>query len=650
MLYRRVLYIPLAIMLVLMLAGCSAGTVPTIPEKPIPPEPVVSGLVEVTPQNFNFMPNKIHISGNYAFVQTDRGISVFSLSDPSNPVWKEDIEAHAGIMKSSGNYLYATGFGTLDIYEIGTDGHLTAISSVETIQLVTDFAIDNGYAFVCDYRSSMQILDISPPESAHLVNVTYTIQQVSSLTVHNGIAYLGTAEYGLQIIDVGNPASPVILNTIDFRDLIKSVYVSDEYAYLGLSGNGLVIMDVSAPKEAFVVTTVAIECRGDAVFQNDYAYVLDAGEYNDYKTTVSIIDIGNPLSPAVVDTLDIIGEHQTLLPHGEYAYGVYYKEGLQVFRIDPPGTVEAVNTIYSLSSPSDVVVSGGVACIDDAYTGLKVADIANPEAARIVDAIPMNYIDCMAIEDNFVYIGRNNELLTVSLENISECAVVSDIELPGYGYARAMAVQYGYAFISARYDEIQIVDIDPPETAGVVKLLGIETAADALAVHGEYLYTSSAYTGLSVIGFTPPDSFELVSSTPLSGDFGETKMVVGGDFIYVASSTGYYISSGGGNLSNVYTAGYLDVFDISEPSSPVKVGTLVLSNATVDMALNGNHLYLAHDDAGLELIDISVPGSENSVDGFAINGPAYRVEVDDSYAYVIGEGFHIYELGEWSAG
>ena len=83
--------------------------------------------------------------------------------------------------------------------------------------------------------------------------------------------------------------------------------------------------------------------------------------------------------------------------------------------------------------------------------------------------------------------------------------------------------------------------------------------------------------------------------------------------------------------------------DISVPSDPVEVGAFSSWGWTVDVAVAGNHAYVAENyvshypwyvDNGLRVVDVSSPSAPTEVGFFEMPRSPSGVDVSGGYAYV----------------
>ena len=90
-----------------------------------------------------------------------------------------------------------------------------------------------------------------------------------------------------------------------------------------------------------------------------------------------------------------------------------------------------------------------------------------------------------------------------------------------------------------------------------------------------------------------------------------------------------------GNRAYVGSGPRLLIFDVSNPSAPLLLGrSEVLPGVVRGVAVAGSYAYVADDDAGLQVINIANPASPVRVGGYDTSGRAYDVAVAGSYAYV----------------
>jgi hypothetical protein len=78
----------------------------------------------------------------------------------------------------------------------------------------------------------------------------------------------------------------------------------------------------------------------------------------------------------------------------------------------------------------------------------------------------------------------------------------------------------------------------------------------------------------------------------------------------------------------------LQVIDVTDPENPEIVGVVDTPGAAYDVVISGNHAYVADHGAGLQVIDITIPASPQIVGSVDSPGLADGVAVSLTYAYL----------------
>jgi len=78
----------------------------------------------------------------------------------------------------------------------------------------------------------------------------------------------------------------------------------------------------------------------------------------------------------------------------------------------------------------------------------------------------------------------------------------------------------------------------------------------------------------------------------------------------------------------------LEIWDITNPFTPIKLGVLNARDEIADVTVTNTYAYVADRDFGLRVINISNPASPYEVGYYDTVGLAYDVEILGPYAYV----------------
>jgi Ca2+-binding RTX toxin-like protein len=102
-----------------------------------------------------------------------------------------------------------------------------------------------NYAYVADYTSGLQIIDISNPTTPTLKGNYNTSGWAWGVQVVGNYAYVADYESGLQIIDISNPTTPTLKGNYYTSGYARGVQVVGNYVYVADAYSGLQIIDVS---------------------------------------------------------------------------------------------------------------------------------------------------------------------------------------------------------------------------------------------------------------------------------------------------------------------------------------------------------------------------------------------------------------------
>ena len=302
-------------------------------------------------------------------------------------------------------------------------------------------AVSGHYAYTLAYLAgTVTVVDISNPAAPAVVGQSAyapSLQNAAHIVIsghyayvvsqnRNGISGSGVNDDGtgnaLTILDISNPTAPTIVGSVHDSRLLfgaHGVAVSGSYAFVAAQGclsgqpcpdstvgNALVVIDVSNPASPQIVASISnaslppqwsgtsalLHACGIAVSGN-YAYVTAS-----YSARLTVIDISNPLQPAIVASIQNKSVGSTLpLPvdvavANGYAYVANEVNNgiLTVVDVHNPLSPHVVGSITSaadLAGAYRVRVRGNFAYVASSYAqamaAVDISDPANPRVAGV---------------------------------------------------------------------------------------------------------------------------------------------------------------------------------------------------------------------------------------------------------------------------
>ena len=330
--------------------------------------------------------SSIYVSGKYAYVasQTDNGVEILDISDPSNPTHvgaitdneTTELEGARGIYVS-GKYAYIAsiiddGVEILDISDPSNPTHVGAITDDETTKLdgARSIHVSGKYAYVAAvFDNGVEILDISDPSNpthagAISDDETTELFYAHSIYVSGKYAYVAAfIDDGVEILDISDPSNPTHVGAISDDETTQlngaaGIYVSGKYAYVAsILDSGVEILDISDPSNPTHVgaisddETTALNDAQSIHVSGKYAYVAAAEDNG-----VELLDISDPSNPTHVSAIRSDDTTKLVAPYdihvsGKYAYvAAYLNDSVEV--LDISGVDAPVASIGSIATDS----------------------------------------------------------------------------------------------------------------------------------------------------------------------------------------------------------------------------------------------------------------------------------------------------------
>jgi len=367
-------------------------------------------IEDVTPDHIlNVNPRWISIWDNKSFIADyDRGLVVFDVSDPLNPVHIADIKDIAGYNKE----VYAieviddlayviihdqTEFPNrvyLRIYDVTSLPVVTLVSE----SLFSDFEWDiselviyNGLAFGLSDPSGLHVFDIDPPSEAHEIDA-FELDGYNNPISFSG-AYLihpnGSGSVAIRSLDAEN-GFPVLEN-IDMPYIQGTVYAYEGYLYAE---------SIMSPDYAIDVYNIdpigGSDLQGQIIVPQSFRQmtVHDGNLYTVKNADVRIYSLADPVNPVEIRSLDA-ADSLNLTGEFDYQPGLFFAWGENVSILGLKGThlidtsdpSSAAFTIHDWFLPETAMAAGNGYLYKVGYNFLGIYDVDPPEDTQLVKLI-----------------------------------------------------------------------------------------------------------------------------------------------------------------------------------------------------------------------------------------------------------------------
>jgi len=240
-----------------------------------------------------------------------------------------------------------------------------------------DMAIQGNYLFLTEnYDTSrwrMEVLDISGTGNPIRVGGSGEYEPYRMKVVGQKI-FLTANQNGSLMYDISDPENPYSYGWYnDLSSYGKYIDIQGQYSAVVTSASKLHILDISWPGGFFNIAAIGLEDNGivtDIIYKDGYVFLskseggLQVVDLTDPKWPEEITN--EPFFAGVASGLDIFGDR---------AFVSDTSNGLYVYDISDPHSIQQVGTLSSATSAVDVVVRGDYAVLALGASGIKVFNI-----------------------------------------------------------------------------------------------------------------------------------------------------------------------------------------------------------------------------------------------------------------------------------
>lgn len=481
----------------------------------------------------------LSVSGNYIFIDNGN-LDILDISNPSFPTQIGEYQTNYSIcdVEISGDYAYITSDKYLEVIDISNPIYPEFVKRLDLSVLLSGIFIKDKYAYI--YGSNeLTIVDITNPISPTIVGNynSSSTTNISDVNINGDYAYVAAGE--LEIVDISIPAYPLLIGEYTSPNYhIYDVGIIEDRAYLV---DGLLwILDISIPSSPILRNSFGYcPWTWDVNISGNYAY--SASGYFQIK------DISNPKMPKYIGSYDTTYSAQSIFKEGDYAFVGYSTgisenhPGLNILNISNPESPYYAGSYDTSSTVGGIFVSGDYAYIAAGdFEILDISNISSPTQIGSYDATST----ALFVSGNYAYIVDGNILYDA--DSRFQIIDITNHSLPAFvgrydnlRDAVDVYVSGNYAYIAA--NDLVILDITNPTSP---QLAGTYDTFKATGVYvsGNYAYITCFWNGLEIVDISNPSSPELVGyyKTPFNG----WDVICDGENAYVANGPGgFYILS-----------------------------------------------------------------------------------------------------------
>lgn len=473
------------------------------------------------------------------------------------------------------------------------------------------FDINNDFVYQSKGLLGMVILNISDPVKPQKIS-QYTDTPINNIVYHQKYVY-GLSYPGILIVNVTDPTHPVLANFINSQDIsldiIHDFVIYDNFLYA--LGSDLVIIDISNPVNTIEVARFTTEL-GEIVINENRLFILTSPTpSNSFTSTISIINISNPLDPELINDQeiadvdafvdDIIIDNTTIFVSSE--------EKLFAFNLSFDYNITFLSSLSVSGSLGEIMVHHAshlnglsydlVFCANS--RGLQIVDFTNTTQPFLVSVTSLGSRTMKTfVDDDYVYLCTQYEfpskpstlhvLMHLNGEIQQEVSsltfndeVITDVSVHNH-----------FAFIAGYYNGLIILNLTNPLNPEIIGTFS-EGISTTKSIHYDYkrdlVFLANYESGYSIIDVSNKTSPLLLYKNNHWG-MSVNDLYVENELLFLTDSRLY---------------GGFGIVNVSDPSNPIHLQVVNLGESIFSIFVEENFLYISSDLTPLYIFDIHVP-------------------------------------------
>lgn len=283
------------------------------------------------------------------------------------------------------------------VFNVAIPSSPTLLSKLDLGDTVNDIVVKDNYAYIAssDNSGELFVVDISNP-SAPTVAAKFDLTAANSgnanadgLSVATGkgsdlyLTRTQSAGKEFYVFNISNPAAPTLVGSIDLNGDVREIGVIGNYIYGASSDDSqeFQVIDVTTSSSPSLVAALNLDegaTQPDALSVAVSTNVVYLGRVGSAAPEFYIIDVTNPLSPAIKSTLDIGTHYLQSMDYSDALKFIFFSntapaaEDYQAIDVSNPLSPVLLNNlnlngtpyklVYSITKEMVMIASGYDAC------------------------------------------------------------------------------------------------------------------------------------------------------------------------------------------------------------------------------------------------------------------------------------------------
>ena len=602
-------------------------------------------------------PRDITIQAGYAYVAAENVLSIYSLTNPAQPIWISSVPIPSGasLVRLSGNIAYVAGIGgvvIVDVHEPANAAVLSRLRNTTNLWKKQPSAMAvNGTVVYLSYPGTLQTVDCTDSANPTFNTIANPLGkgievEINDMQVYGNKDLYVAHSLGVSVLDVTIPNRPSLyrynyyLTSYEGSTPAISIRVFSDKV-LAVTNKGVASLN-NATMEFSQIPHLGIRAAyqdlshlrmtfGELDAAGRYAVISNAGQTGG----ACVIDI----SRSQVNVKQCFSRNEAITGvaiSGDLAY-LAKQDGLKVVDLSATGLFSQTGTGPAPEEPSGLKVVGDTIYLADGDGGLRVYDGALSGVATLRGTstdFPLAKPNRLVASGDYVFAAALSDGFVVyNIHDAQHPVKVASLDTPGV--AKAIALSGTVAIIADDGKGLRAISVESPSNPTSLGYYNTMGGALDVAIIGEYAYLAAGDDGLKVFRISNPSDISLVSSIRPGMSYDlvhwySSSISVRGNYAFVSgvvfdvtnpaapnlvcnfnagseNSWGSTFFSEGGNFGFMANSNGLHMYDVSDILHPQLLGTYYSGRATTDVVVKGNYVFLAESGLGVQVIQFKDP-------------------------------------------
>ncbi len=402
-------------------------------------------------------------------------ILAYDLSDPSAPSLVGTVPGPFGDFALAGNYVYASTTSGLDVIDVSDPATAAVVNGSGVVPLASSVSATGGELYVTA-SETLYSVDISSDPLNPSVADSLAIPDVGNGTAFaaaGGSGYLATRQ-GAAIIDTSTLSALTQTGFLDTAGRARSIVVDGGLLAFSDDEAGVRLFDVSTPSMPTEIDSGHIysdSIARDGIQLMSSTLYFAAGD-------LYIYDVSSPTSPVLIAQQPTAGAH-ALHISGSYAYVAGWGSAVEAYDISNPSSPSLIGQSSTTPYAREILPtsSGQELVVIDEYYGIRIYDISDPAAISQVgsyDVTPYRLTRAY-LYGNTLYATDSGAMRIFDLTDPANPTLVQTMTGPGMsvaGNGSLLATPYGIFDMSNPLDPVEVHDGSLTEPASDMIMVG----------------------------------------------------------------------------------------------------------------------------------------------------------------------------------